>query len=263
MHIYQIRKLDIPAWYEIGVDNDYLVIRVHPDAVAFIKDWYTKNDPRPADLGSSRPAFPSFLHPTRERWGFGPVIKTCEQNLADGWTTWKCHLIKQYESEIELFQMTASLRTLFMTLFLFYLNDSKTDGKKNQLMVVRGMGCSLSENGSSLDVEMCPSVNRWLSQQPKTQQHPKIYPTMLKAVCGSQGNRSGNLESSVRAWVQESKRIILTCPGNASGLAPKPGADEKEDGFSVISNNIDHPSQLIVLLMGLAAMHDAMREEGF
>jgi len=263
MYIYQIRELDIPAWYEIGVDNGYLVIRVHPDAVTFIKDWWTRNDPKPANLGSTRHTFPSFLHPTRERWSFGPVIKTCEQKLADGWTTWKCRLAKPFDSEIEMFQITASLRALFMSLFLFFLNDLKTESIKNQLMVVRGISCSVSANGSSLGVEMCPAVSRWLSGQAETQQHPKIYPTMLKTLRNSRRNRSDILEDSVRAWVQGPKRIILTCPGNASGLTPSTKDYKEEAGFSMITDNVDRPDQLIILLMGLGAMHDTMREEGF
>ena len=263
MYFHELRERDFPAWYELGVDNGYLVIRVHPDAVAFIKDWWTKNDPRPADLGSSRHTFPSFLLPTRERWGFGPVIKTCGQNLANGWTTWKCHLAKPFDSEIELFQITASLRALFMSLLLFFLDNRQTESQKKQLVVVRGISCSASVNGSSLGVEMSPVVSRWLSEQAQTQQHPKIYPTMLRTLRNSRGDKTDILEDSIRAWVQGPKRIILTCPGNASGLSPTLNTRSEEQGFQLQSNNVDHPGQLIILLMGLGAMHDAIREDGF
>jgi len=88
-------------------------------------------------------------------------------------------------------------------------------------------------------------------------------PLVSKAMVDAHSKMMGGLkpfEIYNSASYVENGRFIINCPGDATGLHPSDWYDDKDHGFEFSCHNVDTPTQQLTLLVGLAALHDIVKE---
>lgn len=263
-----IKKENIPAWYEIGVRNKTdIVVRTHRKIVPVLEQKMVGRAPLIESLRKEL-KLPEFIGPTEKQWGFGQIIAR-EEDGPD-WVSMKCSLPvierKRDSQRVEdwgwdeAYVVSASLETLFRALD-WMENEVETSYALPQLLTIAEFNTREGTNGGQLSVKIGKAMGPWLERQPDNSEGEKMVVAMMDVDSHMFPFRSSpRYRFSVR--FHHSRNMVFKCPGNACGLYPEGSSDPNETGFMLYPHNTDNPHQQLMLLAGVAAMHELARKEG-
>lgn len=117
-------------------------------------------------------------------------------------------------------------------------------------------------NGNAIYGWFSEKMTKWLRSLKNSSLAENIILTMKTANSQMFNGMNGIFESlQFDANIGKKGRLILKCPGDASGIYPLPNDHGKED-YIFGSCNMDSSVQQITILAGLAALHDEARKAG-
>lgn len=280
----------MPCWYELGWDKETksLILRVHKD---FVKRnpafpgfdptiWSYKNQ---FNLISYNYGFHTeyfgFDNTFKKRRNGGEFIEyeikipnlgtkiKCDYCSGTGKNSFDepCPICRGEKSKISYdfkpaFAISASF-TIFFKL-AYFGRSMGISSKQFQLFEIE----TVTERNS---VGNGSAVNGWFSEKLMTwlrslQDGSLTDIIFAMKIANSQmlNGKTGIFESlQFDADIGKKGRLILRCPGDASGIYPLPNDQGKED-YIFGSCNMDSPVQQISVLAGLAALHDKARKAG-
>ncbi|MBD3282299.1 MAG: hypothetical protein GF387_01700 [Candidatus Portnoybacteria bacterium] len=162
--------------------------------------------------------------------------------------------------------MAAYRASASFTMFFFLAGcfEGETSSSLLQLMTVETVtindlsGCSL---GGMFSIPLCG----WLESLDEDKKYlvcDEITEAMRAAVTAMMGKSTSYYEGSTRTHISYGDAFAADCPGDACGIQPKHGYDDREEGrgYEFGSHNVDTPMQQLVLLVALAVLHDKARE---
>lgn len=262
---------DIPAFYEIGTDNQGAILKVliHNKVKDDLRDILS--NPHSPLIGGLQEEFqlPSFVPPVGgKEGGFGNVLKIVEGNCSD-WTELNCPLPQRSADKLtpgdvkNLRSVSATLRVLFTGLNIL---DTDTGYHLPQLMTLN-VFCRYGFHGGSIEGDFSRRLINWFSRGLSEQLCREIVSEMRNADKYID-KRAVPLLSDVRVSYSPPKWVTLYCAGTGSDLVDlgPVSVNDVEDlgsGYSISSHNCDGPHPQLVLLMGLAKMHDLARQAGY
>lgn len=255
----------IPAWYELSFPNlPTLSLRIHRIALEHMMktDW-TKAPG--VSFTKKTYGLTSFSPPTEQRCGFNEVFVRSESCHRD-WIQWNCRLPRMKASEGVPEDSREYIMAIRSTLWLFstslWLFEGNTQWYQPQLMLIEGICLPTDDRMSSgsLSVTLSPSTIKWLSKQSPDVHIKQIVDAMSVASdfmwkCNSDSGRFG-------ALFRKPKWLNMDVPGNACGLDPESYFEESlEDGYTLQPHNVDSSLQQLTFLVGLAKLHDLVRQQ--
>lgn len=258
----QIKEVDVPAIYELGVGQvgKSLLIKIHSEAWDYITPILAQEKFPLRDILQQDFDLAPFEIPSSQaaKWGFGGNITRAADDR-DGWVSWQ-YSLPQAEGEIywpTLYAGSASLNILFLTLGLI---EEGSGYSKPQLIHIN-LHTAKGMHGGSLWVHVGKSLLPWLTTQEAESRHKGIEDVMKTTYGHIRGMRDLSLYRFL-AYFRQPHWINLDCPGDACGLDPENYYDDGQ-GYDLTPHNVDSPLQQLTLLMGIAALHDEARKAGF
>jgi hypothetical protein len=268
MELDDWRKKDVPAWYELSyLKPGTLGIEIHQKVIDFFAAEKYLKTPR----GLSKHAFPFpplIEQPSNLVFDFGnPFL--LGQSKRSGWLNYELSLpILRGEDGYcrqdfnPITGVRATLECLFLILSLF---KGETGSPKRQLLVVEGLRNETNLHGGSLWVYLTPSTCLYLRQFPSHSCVPEIDEAMSQTYQYLWPEEEINIFNRCSTRCQESHFLHLSVPGNACGLDPDYHSglgNYRARGYSLSPHNVDSYLQQFSLLMGLAKLHDLVRQAG-
>lgn len=282
---------NVPCWYELGWDKETksLILRVHKD---FIKEarvlssndltiWSYKRD---FNLLSFSPDFSGeyfgFDNAFRKREGIGEFIEyeikipnlgtevNCDYCSSTGINSFDetCQICNGSKKKISYdykpaFAISASF-TIFFKL-AYWGRNTKISSKQFQLFEIDTIIQKSSSCGND------SAVNGWFSERLtawlRGLQDSSLADIILamKIANSQMFNGKNSIFENLQfdASVGKKGRLILKCPGDASGIYPLSN-DLGKDDYMFGSCNMDGSVQQITVLAGLGALHDMARKAG-
>ncbi len=263
MHDYLVKP--VPAWYGLSApEAQTLEIHLHPQ---ILENPYINNPVASLRDGSyfERMLGTTFTPPTVDQsWGFDNAFTPLV--FEEPWFSARCtfpeiNSPKQRENLDEspllaLVPIQASLALLFKGLKFVTVT---TNSQQPQLLVVENMLCEAGMDGAAMSVSLTPALADWLSQQPDFSRLEAVEATMRGTYEYFMGHAS--TMSRFAATCRQPNSIHLQVPGNACGLDPDISLSRvKNEGYELVSHNTDSAPQQLALLMGLAKLHDLVRQ---
>ncbi len=280
---------NVPCWYELGWDKETksLILRVHKDFAKETKIfpahgvmiWSYKKE-----FGLSSCCFDffgehfGFDNAFKKRGGGGESIEyeikipnleteaVCDFCSCAGKTFDEpCPICRGSKKKISYDFKPASAISASFTIFFnlaYFGRNMKIFSKKFQLFEIDTMTQRSScGNGSA--------INGWFSEKLTTHlrglQDSSLADIIwaMKIANSQMFNGRNSIFESLQfdASVGKKGRLILKCPGDASGVYPLSG-DQRTEDYTFGSCNMDSPVQQITILAGLAALHDKARKAG-
>lgn len=152
-----------------------------------------------------------------------------------------------------ILEVAATLHLLF-SLTAYSQIETKSD--KPQLMMIT---TSILDRVSGFGPHAMISValTKWLRSYGTgdipsvTKAMKKTYSQMFRPV--------EKYDTDIGAYCNEGD-LHLTCPGNACGLDGNSTYNREDEGYEMVPHNVDGPFQQLILIAGLAALHDYVRK---
>ncbi len=279
----------IPCWYELSWRGEGIVLRIHQDFVNEVKQF--KADAPIVGHYAKEFGFSKFGHKFGENFGFEeslqflgeangfleytvptPLVRkntgkdclSCDGSGKSGVFEGEECLYCDGEGKkivydyTEAFAVSATLTTLFE-----FMNfpEVETSCSLLQLMSINTVTIKGS-HGGSIGGEYSREVVEWMRQR-----GPGEIPEMVSAMRVVWEKMDGRImefyEHSFRANLSNGVGWLCTdLPGDACGLHPSHNAGygiERGTGYEFSSHNVDSPTQQLVILASLAALHDLVR----
>lgn len=272
-----IRKQNVPAWYELGIRNKTdIMVRVHKKPMRFIEQKLTAKAPIVERLQEEL-HLPKFIAPTEEEWGFGKIIGRIPDKDPD-WVLFRCSLpviinarlpksLDESRGQIDkstnwemAFNISATLQTLFQ-LLRGMENEEETGHALPQLLVITGFETRHDFYGGALSVKIGKAMRPWLARQPDESEREELVTAMMDA-----NKRMFPFQFSDRSAFSADfyqGYVRFRYSGHACSLDPvEKHADAGAGGFMMDNHNSDNPYYQFLLLAGVAAMYDLARKEG-
>jgi hypothetical protein len=249
-----IKREDIPAWYEIGWNGKKgsLTIGIHELFIDQMRETLSRtNAPIIVEM-SERTKVP-YLPPTENQWGFGQVLQL-SQSAKTPFMTWEIPL-----QPGNLLNISASLAVLF--LYLRYPREEISWQSLSPQLVLCNL--VLIEESAPLSVEFSKAVACWLKKFPPEAKLPTVSRAMQEAHSKMRAtDRDDFAAMSINARIGMTKGCIhFNCPGDACGLDPDFLSEPSERGYELQPHNVDNVVQQLTLLVGVAALCDLYRTE--
>lgn len=281
---------NVPCWYELGWNKETksLILRVHKDfakgtkifSTHDIMIWSYKKEFGLSSFGSDFSGdyfgFDNAFRKCGESGEFieyeikipnlGTKVK-CDYCSCTGKNSFDepCPICHGEKNKISYdfkpaFAISASF-TIFFKL-AYFGRSMKISSKQFQLFEIETViERNPVGNGSA--------VNGWFSEKLTTwlrvlQDISFVNIILAMKIVNSQmfNGKNGIFESlQFDASIGKKGRLIMKCPGDASGVYPLSNDQGKED-YTFGSCNMDSPAQQITIFAGLAALHDAARKAG-
>lgn len=264
MSCYEVMQRDIPAWYELSMSGNSLIIRVHEIAAKYVEKKLLSSLPVIQHL-NSEPKIPDFIEPKNDIWGFGEVIIR-KKDTDDNWIIWECPLPIIHDSKNNYYwerayATSATLQMLFMT---FTLVEKETNCPLFQLLMISNLSTTMTLHGGSLEVMLSRSLCYWLNKQGEIE-HPEISRVMIRIYEYLwQEKLDSHQKQMFVAKIRQPKWINFNCPGKSCGLDPKDYYPKSLDkGYELLPHNVDTTLQQFTLLSGIATLHQLAREDGY
>jgi hypothetical protein len=278
MHYYEIREKNIPAWYELSLDNLCLIIHLPKTTLDQMKKFLTDETPIVKALGSRRNMrLLPFVSAVEEKWGFGSVIMT-EAGIRPDWVQMKLilpligrPLREEKNDKIAVcnwplaFSAAATLKLIFEVLVAF---PAETTISSSQLTVIEGMNVAADLNGGAFSVLLSRRLIEWIRKQIgqgdwlNDEKTAKTMRDSFYFMFPPEDN--GLFDSEFHVWVRRPKWLNLSVPGNACGLDPEDYSNpDSHNGYSLLPHNVDTPLQQLSILIGLAKIHELARYDGY
>ncbi len=259
---------EIPAVYEIGVleEGRALKVAIHQDLADHLR-VKTQVVPRDhklsqllADPSLGMPQFTGFSDRDKP-WGFGEVF--IPEQGAEDWITWRCILPTRagFLADMpfeDLFALSGSLGVLSNIVRFSELRSTSTAPQLFQMDLVT------SATSGAIEVELARPMVDWIVKESQTSDHRLALGPMKTAYQYMSGYEAD--PQSLRLSFPLRDRINLIVPGNAASISsevvysyPTMTTTERETRHILKSNNVDRPHQQLTLVMGLATMHDQVR----
>lgn len=282
---------NMPCWYELGWNKETksLILRVHKkfakEANGFSSDdlivWSYKREFNLlsySDFSGDYFGFDNAFRKCGEKGEFveyeikipnlGTKVR-CDYYSGVGKNSFDepCPICKGEKNKISYdfrpaFAISASF-TIFFKLAYFGRNMG-ISSKQFQLFEIETVAERNSVgNGSAVNGWFSEKLTKWLLY---LKDNPVLLNDIILAMktANSQmiSGANGIFESlQFDADVGKKGRLILRCPGDASGIYPLSNDQGKED-YIFGSCNMDSPVQQITILAGLGALHDEARKAG-
>lgn len=289
MSLYRFMSADfVPCWYELSWQDKEtaILLRVHEDFVKlapavqednpiiqnYIKDFDFAgfSGDLKSNFGFSegqfnhlgiRNGFHEFLIPIPViKFASGKPCRNCSGKKVDRFDEQECRYCDGTGIEHEMKWKTP--RAICAGLRIFFLlatwPEKETSSKLPQLMTLDTYVGKEILNGASFGGAFGVPFIKWLHDFPKlrTVSFPEAEKAMFKA-----NERMFGITHAApydfKAYYSE--LLIIRCPGNACGISSSSSA-EGNKGYRFGGSNIDSVSQQLILISGLASVHDAARE---
>lgn len=244
---------------EVSKDAAWRVYKELQNTSAFVQRQGSISDRE----GSVHYVLPSFIEPSQEEWGFGPVISSSFS--ADDWIQWKCVIPSLVDSAHQrsyqwarAYAVTATLATIFNALDSYEGSELLRIPGRPQLFHVKHMESAVGIYGSALSVKVSPAVCVWIAKrfQGTPVRIPRAETAMRQVYRRMTGRGLGRFDYvDFRVDVRPPKWLDITCPGNAVGLDPDDYYETSiSQGYTLAPHNTDTPLQALMLLAGLASV---------
>lgn len=291
MKILDIRRENMPCWYQLSLDGKSIVLGVHED---FVRNRGNISDEAPIIWGmKAEHGFNGFEGSFgRENFGFDkafinrglnksffemearlPVLRK-KSNESCGF----CNGIGKdfYDDVCEFcdgegnhyfydFEKAFAISATFTVFFTFSFNlEIQTSSNLKQLMTV-DTRTRRDIHGGSICGNFSALLVNWLRTIKDTQNFlTLIRKTTVGAYTEMDGRKPGIFDSNNFRMALENGRLFMDCPGDACGINPnEEWWDEKDNkGYGFSCHNVDGPMQQLTLLAGLAVLHDEARKAG-
>jgi hypothetical protein len=153
----------------------------------------------------------------------------------------------------------AASASLDVFLQFLCIQDEETSSTSPQLMFV-SMGTLAYGRCGLLDGDYSCEIGDYLRSRPAGD-----IPEMIAAMRTVWGRMEGSVESfyarKFDAYTQgDNGWLNVICPGDGTGLHPSDIGPLRNGGYRFSSYNVDSPTQQLVLLAALAALHDLARD---
>lgn len=256
-------KENIPCWYELSWNAEVpaIILKIHKD---FIKHRNIKLGDLAGivDFNKNFSYFGDFESDFQGNIGFSGVLRHYGE---DGEFIKFAVDIPTKGKNYDLYEMLYRISASFTILFTFlYVQEYETKCKFPQLLTIN---TTTHEEmcGGSVGGQFSVSLVNWLKTfnpydeileikkaTKKVYEYIFFYDDVKIQVFDYRaelGNKDGGL--------------VMDCPGHAAGIFPEihHDYDDKTDGYKFSCDNVDSPAQQLVLLSGLAALHDKARRE--
>ncbi len=267
---YDIMNEKLPSYYKISWDKDSasFIISVCGKLIPELQDLLTPNTPIIQMLQKDEGLkVDTFLPPTNDSWGFGPIFELANQD--NGYITWRAKVpcLEQGKGKKLTYlnrpaiNLAVSLNVLFMFLNLKQ-NLIETTQSEPQLV-----SCSLSTEmrttwGFSIWSTLSKELADWLRTLGEERYIKDISDTMMQTwltMHPSDSIKRNYLKHDFIALYRQPCWINLSVPGNACGLDPNDYYDQ-DRGYKLSPHNTDSPCQQLSLLAGIAAICDFWRQ---
>lgn len=290
-----ISRKSAHCWYELGWDeeNKAIILRIHKDYmeafpeipadVPIVKslseefEIETFSGDLSGDIGfggrlkqrNKDDEFNEFVEfsisllTIKKEDGDCPICKT--SGVDSLFSTEECRHCggsgKRYSTDRKsAFSISATFNVIFKYLSLFEFDSKETMCSLPQLMIVYVSPKTDIYDGLIGGTFSIDLVN-WMSSFPI----PYTIEEMVSAMKDVYGIIFGDKPDKFRRFKasidHKNGRLNINCPGQACGLNPSYSQIGKKDGYDFIPHNIDTPLQPLILLAGLAALHDKARKE--
>lgn len=263
-----ITEKDLPCWYELGWDaqNHALVLKVHKRMLPAFQArlW--------ADLGRengtiryllrSLDAKRFVLGDLEEGFGFGWLFKRGDHDRE--FATWRLFLPdigrkrygKQLEQDVDIYKNLNA--NLMAVLELLMFPEPELPGCGQQLLTVMTNIRPNVAGGYSIFGEVSRDMSRHLDQ---LGQHELTECTQAMLDAARFMAEPDFDKNDFPAYLVPDG-FVIDCPGDACGLNPAGSRfSRQEEGYRFGSHNVDRPFQQLVLLVGLAAFWEQMKNE--
>lgn len=289
-----ITREDVPCWYELGWREDVpaIILRIHKDFIVktdsiyenhhmleyfkeivefdvsidsfcgdFNKEFIGFNKVlRNIGISSDFVEFlidiPSLVcfsnNPCRSCGGSGNSYINdsfcffCDGKGKDRLIDWK-----------KAFDLSASMSII--TQFL-YINRVLTGSQFPQLLTVKTT-TSKDSHGVSLGGEFGPAFRQWLNGLGDYMVIAEAEKAMKLSYCKMFHVKQVERFARFSVIVRDDGFLTLDCPGNACGIDPDVHWQKGEKGYRFSCHNVDTPMQQLLLISGLASLHDKARRE--
>lgn len=264
MSCYEIMQRDIPAWYELSMSGNSLIIRVHKIAAKYVEEKLLSSLPIMKFFGE-QPNVPDFIESKNDIWGFGEVIIR-RKDTDDNWIIWECPLPIIHDSANNYYwersyATSATLQMLFMTLTIV---EEEINCEFPQLLMMSSMATTMTLHGGSLEVMLSSRICHWLNKHQRgasltiSQVMIEIHEYLWQEKLDEHTKQTFKAEISLPKWIH------FNCLGNSCGLDPKDYSTKSLDkGYELLPHNMDSALQQFTILSGIATLYQLAREDGY
>lgn len=286
--IYQ----NIPCWFEISCDDSgdipHLILRIHKEIINS-KEASLQKSPIVRDF-LDKLKLPEFKEDFSKEIGFGGAFKFIREvdELAEfsveipqvkTKTNNKCKDCKGTGKRGERFgydeclfcegtgykyamnwnDVTAISASITVIMMWLQYPDIDTTAKNSQLLTLQ----TITQNGmhgGSLSGDISIPMKRILESYLGEVKFTEIIDAM-KVCYDRMGLLRDYDQYSFNAYINKG-RFVINIPGDACGLHPSDWYDHKEQGYEFSCHNVDSSIQQLLLIFGLAKLHDIVRDRG-
>lgn len=282
----------MPCWYELSWLEKIpaILLRVHKDFVEEIKERKIDFEKAPMVMGLKLEfGFKNFVGDFNGNFGFDDVFK--RKGEKDGFieflikipkvkkkTDKSCSCCKgkgktdfagikklclscdgkgkEYIYDWRSPYAISGSLNVFFTLAAFPKKD--TCAPNNQLMDIN-LRTTRGGHGGSLRGDYSIFLAEWFNSCDKEKTATQIKQATMRAY-----RRMFEMSSFDRYKFDtrvNNGGVFISCPGDATGIHPDGYRNDKNEGREFSCHNVDTPMQQLILLVGLAALHDIVRKE--
>ncbi len=242
----------VPAWYQLGFDEDSMsiVIKIHGRAVYYMSNLKNLSRALPFYKDRCSGEFNLFKG---GHFGFGGVFTVFTDSdwtnlhakLPVMFSNGRPHSSAGYEKDLWM-----SLGLLFNLLLPTF--DAKTDDRIPQHIVMGRIGLEVGRGRAGLSLTFTPHMARWLSAQ-LDGEFKEVVRVMEKADKFMWENNSAGGDYRFRAE-KRGGGFGLGVPGDGCWVNGERSVDER--GFELDSHNVDGLLQLLTFLVGLCKLQE-------
>lgn len=144
-----------------------------------------------------------------------------------------------------------------------YLSHTETYTSEWSLQLLElQTGCRKEMDGSAFSGMLSRPVADWLRSQPSGVQIPEMNTAMIACWSRLEGGLKEHEKYGFHVSIDPRDGALhASCPGNGCGFDPHYHGIRPEQGYKIMSHNVDTPMQQLTLLAGLAVLHDLVRKE--
>lgn len=281
---FDIRTENVPAWYEIGFDDNNLSLLVFVHEAVIEKMMKVKSDhPEVIKVKGQESIILSEFTSDEINWGFGSVFKRVVSNRS----SFVCFAVKipqvlrPIDSKKSKFlplnqqydwrksdEISASFQIFWRALHFSRPEEILWSDKRPQLMQIRSFITMRMMGACPIGATLSRSFVNWLIKFSPNEEILEATQSMRRTysylINGTQ--TTTRLSNTLVVIGSERCRLHLECPGDRSGLHPdyNVGFDIRNGhGYDLGDHNIDNSMQQITLLVGLAKLWDLCLEHNW
>jgi hypothetical protein len=263
----EFSKMTKSAWYELSYKSpSELYLRVHRLAYDELVAKHADGRGRKwTDHPQAEFKLPEFVVPGNGDCGYGGILKACDSGHSD-WVSWRFALPLMKDAsrdDVHDLILRATLHVIFVNLSLF---EGETLWHEDQLVVIDQLGLPSAGRfayGGNIGIVLMPPVIKWLKSLRKQKMVDIVEVTTAMRESSTYMFPSSFGEGLLRFGTPFRPPTCLNfnIPGNSCGLDPDSKYDEDElnDGYTLVSHNVDGTLPQLTLLAGVARLHDLVR----